>query len=156
MRHRTTKSDPRVDVAICRAWNLVEISQPVVRIELTRSSEGIERAVVLRSARLRYRSYHHRTIRLVYTKIRGLDLYLRDHSVIDVLKVGAEVACVREIGAIQLQRDACDWRTVRGVGRFLTDLYIGEVWGRVACSQSANRKSRKCFFQLGRISSHNR
>src|SRR5580658_6739097 len=148
MRHRAAEGEAWIDIAVIRAGNAVIVGEPVIGIKLAGSGKGVDRAMVLRSTRLGHTGYYDWSIGLVRAEIRSLNLHFRNHCIIDILQVGAEVACVRQAGAVEFQGYACHGRAVGSVRRLLSNLYIREIRGCVRRAKGANGKSRQGFFQF--------
>src|SRR5579883_7121 len=80
---------------------------------------------------------------------------LRDHGVIDVLKIGAEVAGIGQVGTIQCERNASDRSTVGGVGGLLANLHLRKIRGGVGGAKVADGEAGEDLEQLGRVASLN-
>src|ERR1700734_3773209 len=100
--YRAAYGSTGVNIVIGWTRQPIEVSKPVVRVQLVGSRVGVQRTVVLRSPGLGSTGDHHRTVRLIRPEVGRLHLHFADERVVDVLKVRAEVSRVGQVGAIQL------------------------------------------------------
>ncbi len=86
---------------------------------------------------------------MVGAEVRGLHLDFAYEGVVDVLEVGAEVAGVGQVRAVELDRNAGHRRAVGGIGRRLTDLDLREIGRGVLRSEIADREAGQMRLELG-------